>query len=112
MKRKHSVYSAEFKTHAISMVKDGKRPASEVVRDLEIKVNTLYTWLASTTGTATKTTDDSELKQLKKELAQAELERDILKKSAAYFTNNYLFYFKCGLTIWVNQNRNIMVPSI
>ena len=90
MKRKQSIYSPEFKTQAISMVKDGKRPAAEVARDLEIKVNTLYTWLGSAAGTATKTPDDSELKRLKKELAQVKLERDILKKAAAYFAKETL----------------------
>lgn len=90
MKRKHGVYSPEFKTQAISMVKDGKRPASEVARDLEIKVNTLYTWLGSATGTSSKTPDDLEVKRLKKELAQVKLERDILKKAAAYFAKDAL----------------------
>ena len=35
----------------------------------------------------------AEIKRLNKALAQAELERDLLKKAAVYFTNDYLFDF-------------------
>ncbi len=45
MTRKYGVYSPEFKTQAILLVKEGKRPASEVARDLEININTLYTYI-------------------------------------------------------------------
>ena len=90
MKRKHGIYSPEFKTQAISMVKDGNRPAAEVARDLEIKVNTLYTWLGGSTGASSKTPDDSEVRRLKKELAQVKFERDILEKAAAYFAKETL----------------------
>ena len=97
MTKKRSIYSPEFKTQAISLVLEARRPAAEVARELGINVNTLYNWLSSVTSKASKkpANDDilSENKRLKKKLAQAELERDILKKAAAYFTNTYLFDF-------------------
>lgn len=40
MTRKYGIYSREFKTQAVLLVKEGKRPAAEVARDLEINVNT------------------------------------------------------------------------
>ena len=94
MCRKKSVYSSEFKTQAISLVREGSRPASAVARELGINTNTLYNWLSSTPDKVAKksTNDDSlsEIKRLKKALAQAELERDILKKAAAYFAKETL----------------------
>jgi len=94
MTRKKSIYSPEFKTQAISLVRDAKRPASEVSRELGINVNTLYNWLSKATGKlpekAAKDDSSAEIKRLKKALAQAELERDILKKAAAYFAKETL----------------------
>jgi len=94
MTRKKNIYSAEFKTQAISLVKDAKRPAAEVARELGLNTNTLYNWLSSATDSFSKklSSDNyaAENKRLKKALAQAELERDILKKAAAYFARETL----------------------
>lgn len=94
MTKKKSFYSPEFKTQAISLVRVAKRPGAEVAKELGINVNTLYNWLSPASGKLVKkyTNVDilSENKRLKKELAQAELERDILKKAAAYFAREIL----------------------
>jgi transposase len=94
MTRKYGVYTPEFKTQAISLVRDAKRPAAEVARELGINTNTLYNWLSSVSGTSRKKVSNNEsaaeIKRLKKALAQAELERDILKKAAAYFAKETL----------------------
>ena len=94
MTKKKSVYSSEFKTQAISLVIDAKRPASEIARELGINVNTLYNWLSPVTAKSIKKPANEDIlaenKRLKKELAQAELERDILKKAAAYFASQTL----------------------
>jgi len=91
MPRSRSNYTSEFKTQAISLVREANRPAVEVAHELGINVNTLYNWLSPVTDKPS-TADDSalEIKQLKKELAQAQLERDILKKAAAYFAKETL----------------------
>jgi transposase len=94
MTRKKHIYSPEFKTQAISLVREANRPASEVARELGINVNTLYNWLSSAPSTSPKkianNESDAEIKRLRKALAQAELERDILKKAAAYFAKETL----------------------
>lgn len=94
MAKKKSIYSPEFKTQAISLVREAKRSGSEVAKELGINVNTLYNWLSPASDKLVKkhTNVDilSENKRLKKELAQAELERDILKKAAAYFAREIL----------------------
>jgi transposase len=94
MTKKKNFYSPEFKTQAISLVRVAKRPGSEVAKELGINVNTLYNWLSPVTNKLAKNHANvdilSENKRLKKELAQAELERDILKKAAAYFARAIL----------------------
>lgn len=94
MTNKKVIYAPEFKNQAISLVKEANTSAAQVARDLNIKVSTLYTWLShSSDKSCNKTTDQdssAEIKRLKKELAQAELERDILKKAAAYFAKETL----------------------
>jgi len=74
MTRKKSIYSPEFKTQAICLVRDANRSASDVAKELGINVNTLYNWLSPVTDKLQKkpTNDDilSENKRLKKELAQ------------------------------------------
>jgi transposase len=94
MTKRKAVYTAEFKSQAISLVREAGQSSAKVARDLEINVNTLYNWLSSATGkTKNNSVDDkpaAEIKRLKKELAQAELERDILKKAAAYFARETL----------------------
>lgn len=94
MTKKKSFYSPEFKTQAISLVRVAKRPGAEVAKELGINVNTLYNWLSPVANKLTKTPANvdilSENKHLKKALAQVELERDILKKAAAYFAREIL----------------------
>lgn len=94
MTKKKNIYSPEFKTQATSLVREAKRPASEVAKELGINVNTLYTWLSSMTDESGNKPANVDIllenKRLKKELAQAELERDILKKAAAYFAKEIL----------------------
>ena len=94
MRTKRKVYTQEFKHQAISLVREANRSAASIAKELDINVNTMYNWLgsASNTGSNQLINKDSalEIKRLKKELAQAELERDILKKAAAYFAKETL----------------------
>ena len=97
-KKKRTEYTEEFKQQAISLVRDGNRVAFQVADELEINKNTLYNWLSaagvkSIKNVGSKSSDSSlenECKRLRKELKQSELERDILKKAAAYFAKESL----------------------
>ena len=94
MRTKRKIYTQEFKHQAISLVREANRPASLVAKELDINVNTMYNWLrsASNIGSNQFMNKDSalEIKRLKKELAQSNLERDLLKKAAAYFAKETL----------------------
>lgn len=91
---KRQRFTAEFKREAVRLLDAGERPASEVAIDLGIRRNQLYRWKTelvrsggvSFPGSGRKPADqDSEIVQLKRELARVTEERDILKKAAAYF---------------------------
>ena len=71
----------------------GKRRQSEVARSLEISVKTLANWVgearsgkAMTKGSRAPIGEaQAELSRLRQENATLRMERDILKKAAAYF---------------------------
>ena len=85
---------AEFKSQAVALVSEAKRPAAEVAHELGVKPNTLHTWLSKSQQAVSLSPASAELiaenKRLQRELAQARLERDILKKAAAYFAKGTL----------------------
>lgn len=86
-------YSHELKTEAINMVLVQGIVQEEVARTLSIPSGTLGNWIVRYKASAPKgkpgepTIADltKENIRLRKELAKAELEREILKKATAYF---------------------------
>ena len=87
-------YDREFKIEAVRLVTEGNRKATEVARDLGINANQLYLWkkkLAEDAdeafpGLGNLKSSDAELRKLKRELADIQEERDILKKALAIFS--------------------------
>ncbi len=86
-------YTDAFRAEAVSQVLEGGRRQSEVARSLEISDKTLSNWLVKaragkplTKGTrAPVGEEEGELSRLRQENARLRMERDILKKAAAYF---------------------------
>ena len=87
-------YSREFRQEAVKLVTEEKLSVKEAGRRLSIPPSTLDHWLrAATSGKLGEvggkyrplTEVEMELARTKKELAEARMERDILKKPAAYF---------------------------
>ena len=97
-------YTSEFRREAVKLAQSSDRPTSQIAAELGIKANTLYNWISramkdktttNTRNTAPKSKQnyhdlERENKQLKKELKRAEMEREILKKAAAYFASQEL----------------------
>ncbi len=79
--RKRRKFDAGFKSEALKMVNSG-RSVSEVARTLGIGENLLYNWKieASESQAPDNQLLISENEQLRKQLRQAETERDLLKK--------------------------------
>ena len=81
---KRRKFDAGFKMEALKMLESG-RSVREVARQLGIGENLLYNW--KTESNSTQSVDNQLIKQeneqLRKQLRQAEQERDILKKVIA-----------------------------
>jgi len=91
-KSKRSVYSEEFKLEAIKLVLESDESVAEVSMRLGLKPNQLYNWMQShrlpgeIKAMINKQKEyEAEIKRLKKALARAEQEKEILKKAAQYF---------------------------
>jgi transposase len=87
-------FTIEFKEDAVRLVVEGGRKTSEVARDLGIEPNKLHRWKREMRsagseafmGTGHLSSQDQELRRLKRENADIKEERDILKKALAIFT--------------------------
>jgi len=81
-------YDEEFKKNAVRLSFASGRTVKEVADDLGINVSLLYRWRKRFTPAGEKTrfaTLEEENRALKLELAELRIERDMLKKAAAYF---------------------------
>jgi transposase len=78
-------YAEEFKQEAVRLVIEQGMAVTQVARDLDISVDTLHRWLRTARkGSEVATeppTPAAELVQLRREVEQLRLERDILKKA-------------------------------
>jgi transposase len=87
-------FDKEFKLQAVKMVLEEHLPVYEVARRLNISETQLHTWKQtykesgpdSFPGKGHQSAEAEELRKLKKRLADAEEERDILKKALAIFS--------------------------
>ena len=85
-------YPREFKLEAVRRVIKGE-PAAEVARALGVHATMLYGWVRqfkveaaeAFRGNGNLTSQDEELRKLRRELARVTEERDILKKATAFF---------------------------
>jgi len=89
-------YTLEFKEEAVRLVTGGQRVAS-VAKTLGLAEQTLHNWVkAASSGGLTGTVapkvsaEQMEISRLRTELARVKMERDILKKAAAYFAKESL----------------------
>lgn len=92
---KRKTFSKAFKLEAINLLENSDMTAVDVARQLGIRRNQLYKWQAQYKAEGEqafergvgrpKQSEGSEIARLRKELADVKMERDILKKAAAYF---------------------------
>ena len=91
--RKH--YSKQFKIDAVKLVTEQGYKVSEAARNLGIHHSSLRNWKKqletdgnqSFPGKGHMTSDKEELYRLRKENKRLRMEREILKKAAAFFAN-------------------------
>jgi transposase len=92
-------YTKEFRQEAVKLVMEEGLSWGEAARQLSLPTSTLANWVKATKagklGKVGKTyrplTEiEMELARVKKENAELKMERDILKKAAAYFAKESL----------------------
>jgi len=85
-----SKYSPEFQRDAVAMVLDEGRAIAEVGRAIGVNEGTLGNWVAKarrerSAGAALRSDERSELAELRAEVTQLRMERDLLKRSMAFW---------------------------
>ncbi len=91
-------YTKEFKLEAVRQVVEKSRPATQVAKSLGINESMLHQWKRRAledgelafpgNGRPAESELEVEVRRLRKKLAEAEQDREILKKAAAYFAKN------------------------
>ena len=86
-------FGREFKLEAVNLVKERGVSVVQAARDLDVHENVLRKWVREAAvdpqqafpGQGVMKPEQAELERLRKENAKLRMERDLLKKAAAYF---------------------------
>ena len=89
-------FGREFKVEAVRLVKQREVSAAQAARDLDVHVNVLRKSVREFSsdpaqafpGLGQIKAEQVEIERLRKEVARLKVERDILKKAAAYFARD------------------------
>ena len=91
-RRKRRAFTPEFKTEAVRLTQVGERSIAQVAKDLDLTETALREWVKRAEVDAGKgppgalaTAEREELVRLRREVKRLEMEREILKKAAAFF---------------------------
>ena len=84
-------FTEDFKREAVRLWEESERSQREIAEDLGVGISTLCKWAKRygsqqpTEVVDTAESPEDELKRLRKRVAELEMEREILKKAAAFF---------------------------
>lgn len=86
--RQRRQYDRVFKAEAVRLTYEPGRTVAGVARDLGMNENNLWRWRKEfgEASSVASSSDQEELKQLRRQLALVSEERDILKKALAVFS--------------------------
>jgi transposase len=91
-RRTRRSFSDEFKASAAQRVLEGGKTIPQVARDLDLTESALRAWVEQTRTDAGKgkpgaltSSEREELTRLRKEVRELRMDREILKKAAAFF---------------------------
>lgn len=93
-KRKRRVFTNEFKADAVRLCRAGGRSIGQVAKDLDLGETALRAWVARaereveverSPAQTLSAAERGELSELRKRVKRLEMEREILKKAAAFF---------------------------
>ena len=91
-------FSQEFKVEAVKLVSERRVGVSQAARDLDVGDTVLRKWMRELAqdpsqafpGKGVMKPEQAEIDKLPKEVAKLKMERDILKKAAAYFAMEWM----------------------
>lgn len=91
-RRKRRQFTAAFKAEAVELARQGDRTVEQVARDLDLTASALRQWIKRADVDAGRgpagaltTAEREELVGLRRQVKRLEMEREILKKAAAFF---------------------------
>jgi transposase len=90
-RRTRRKFTDDFKAGVVRLVLDEGKTAGAVARELDLTDSAVRAWVAQAQADRTKgktgltTAEREELARLRKENRELKLERDVLKKAAAFF---------------------------
>lgn len=91
-KRARRKFTPEYKAEVVRLVRDGGKTIGQISRDLDLTATAVRHWVkqaridAGGSGAGALTTvERAELVALRREARQLRMEREILKKAAAFF---------------------------
>ena len=98
-RKKTKAYSEAFRKQAVKLADQPDRTATDVAKELGIHPGQIYNWRTQfnklskgqftvVDGTNYSKAEITEIRKLKKEIAQLKEERDFLKKATAYFAKD------------------------
>ena len=96
-KRKRRAFTDEFKARTVRLVGESGKSIGVVAQELDLTESAVRAWVRQTaidggqgaTGSLT-TAEREELARLRKEVRELRMERDVLKKAAAFFAKDHL----------------------
>jgi len=95
-RRARRQFSEEFIVGAVRLVVDEGKTVGAVARELDLTPSSLANWVRQaradrSQGKSGLTTEErAELARLRKEVRELRMERDVLKKAAAFFAKDHL----------------------
>lgn len=84
-----SRYPESFRRDAVELVDSSDRPLRQIARELGVNHETLRSWVNKAKEEAAAPAEDplvaDEVQRLRKQVAELQKEKEILRKAAAYF---------------------------
>jgi transposase len=90
-KTKYATHSAEFRAEAIRVARESTEPLARIAREMGVKDSTLRMWVKAARvdeDPPLQETERAELQRLRQQVRTLRMEREILKKAAAFFAKH------------------------
>ena len=96
-KRKRRAFTKEFKAETVRLVRDSGKSVGAIARELDLTETALREWVKADEVTAADKPAEAltgaereELLRLRRDVKRLQMEREILKKAAAFFAKEAL----------------------